>query len=189
MCYDPSVTDPVRNESKIWDYCPGYEAPEAYDAFAHYRDTGPAKRTLAHTARTLGASYAQVCRWARTCGWDERCLSYDAHRALERDRMRAAAEKQIDEAWSVKRAALLAELNDVTSLGLAQLVHDLRQRRTRLRPNELRQLLESEIKWGNLANGDATDRVDLGYDLGNMSDEQLAALEAVRHLPKKDDGE
>ncbi len=177
------MTDQI-DESRAWEYCPGWEPPEAYEAFQCYRDQGP-RRTLARTARTLGASYGGVVRWSALYLWSERCASYDTHRERERAAARARAETLADEKWAERRAALLADLNEVADLGAQQLLHDLTTRRTRLRPNELRQIVETLVKWQNLANGDATEKVDLGYDLANMSDEQLQALESIRTLPTK----
>ena len=173
------IPQDLTAESQAWEFCPGFETPESYDAFQHYRDTGPAHRTLARTARDLGIGPGTVYRWAQQYLWADRVLSYDAHREAERASLRKAAEGRVDAAWAETRADLLRQLHELTDLGIGQLLTDLRQRRTRLRPNELRQLTETLIKWSNLANGDLTEKVDSGLDLSQLSGEQLAALGPV----------
>lgn len=177
--------DLTPDDSAFWDYIPGFEPPERYDAFAHYRDTGPARRTLSGTARALGLGPGTITRWAREGLWAERCASYDTHRTREREAMRAAAEAAVDADWATKRADLLAELHEIATTGAAQLAHRLRTRGGELRPNELVQVARVLMHFGNLANGDATEKVDGLPDLTNMNDEQLRAFRAATETVRK----
>ena len=182
--HDP-FADLTEPDAPAWDFIEGFESPEAYDAFAYYRDLGPARRTLTGVARALGVGPGTITRWARHGMWADRCASYDKHRARERERMRAAAEQAVDQDWATKRAELLAELHEAASLGAAQLLHRLRTRRGEMRPNEVVQMARVLMHFGNLANGDATEKVDGLPDLSNMNDEQLRAFRAATETVRK----
>jgi len=182
LCYNARVS--TLSEEKYWDFIPGLESSDAYAAFEDYRDQDPKHRTLASAARRSGLAYHQVSRWSRENYWADRVESYDAARAAARTVERLKLEQADDEAWAVQRAELLGKLREVALHGLDQLVHDLTHRRTRLRPNELKQIADVLLKYGNLANGDVTERVDNVIDLSNASEEQLAALESLRELGK-----
>lgn len=174
----------------MWDFIPGLESAAEYAAFEAYRDQDPKHRTLIATARRSGFSYPVVLAAYRGNFWADRVELYDVHRAEQRAVERAKQEAIADLAWAERRAELLAKLNDVSLQGLDQLAHDLATRRTRLRPNELKQITDVLLRYGNLANGDATDRVANVIDLSNASPEQLEALESLRELEKSgDDGE
>ncbi len=184
---------PTDDPSHSWDFIPGFEPSDAYEAFAHYRDLG-AKRTLTRCARDLGIGPGTVVRWARLYLWADRVQSYDTHRAAERERLRAIADADADAKWADVRKERLEQLNELADLGAAQLIHRLRTRRGEMRPNELVQITRLLMHFGNLANGDATEKVDGLPDLSNMSDEQLTAYrEAVSlvraHRSKSDDGD
>jgi hypothetical protein len=175
------VTDTL-SDSPSWDFVPGFEPPEAYDAFAHYRDLGSRQRTCAQVARDLGIGPGTIARWARDFLWRDRALSYDAHRAGERERLRVEAEALVDIKWAQTRADRLAQLNELADLGMAQLLHRLKNRRGELRPNEVTQINRLLLHFGNLANGEATERVDGIPDYSNISEEQLKALAILRTL-------
>ncbi len=182
MCYPCHVQDEY-----LWDFIPGLETSDAFAAFEDYRDQDPKHRTLASAARRSGSPYPTVCRWARENYWADRVSAYDQHRAAQRAVERERQDKQDAVTWAEQRAEILARLNEITRAGMDQLIHDLSNRRTRLRPNELKQLADLQMRYGNLANGDATERVDNVIDLSNASDEDLAALERLREHGKSDD--
>ncbi len=192
VCYTSRVTttpdllaDLTEPDAAAWDYIAGFEAPEAYDAFAYYRDLGPRARTLSGTARALGLGPGTVATWARRGMWAERAASYDQHRAREREVLRKSAEAEADQKWADTRAERLEQLNEIADLGAAQLVHRLRNRRGELRPNELVQVARLLLHFGNLANGDATEKIDGLPNFSNMSDSELRAhREAVELLRK-----
>ena len=188
LCYDAHVSNP---EEHYWEFIPGLESSDAYAAFEDFRDQDPRHRTLASAARRSGVAYPTIQRWARENFWHDRCESYDAMRAATRATERRKLETEADQAWAEQRAELLAKLREAALHGLDQLVHDLTNRRTRLRPNELKQITDVLLKYGNLANGDVTERVDNVIDLSNASEEDLAALERLRQFEKSghDDGE
>ena len=163
-------------EEQFWSYVPGFESPDQYEAFEHYRDAGPRLRSLADTARAMRLSYGTIVTWARERGWDERAEAYAA-----------AREREVDERWADKRAKLLEQAHGLVVEELGRLVVALRKRSGAMRPNELARWADILLKYGNLANGDATERVDVPIDLSNHTPEQLAALEGLRALQRKSD--
>lgn len=172
----------MTDESPSWEYVPGFETPESYQAFEFYRDSDPRFRSLTNTASALGKTYAAVWRWSHLYLWAERVQSYDTHRAREREALRREAEASADRKWADERAELLHKLGALVNQGLLKTLHDLQSGRITLRPNELKQLTDVLLKYANLANGDATDKVDVTHDLSNMSDEQLASLSWLRDM-------
>jgi hypothetical protein len=171
----------------MWDFIPGLESSAEYAAFEDYRDQDPKHRTLASAARRSGMPYPSVVKMAKGNFWADRVELYDKHRAEIRAVERAKQDQLQDATWAEKRAELLAKLGEITLAGMDQLIHDLSNRRTRLRPNELKQLADLQLRFGNLANGDATDRVANVIDLSQASPEALAALESLRELGNGDD--
>lgn len=158
---------------------PELESPEQFEAFAHYRDLGPGRRTLARVARDLCQPYGSVTRWAKHCAWDIRAKSYDEHRIAERTRLREQAEQAADVEWAEQRAEHLRELSELVSIGVGQLTHRLRTKRGEMRPHEITQALRVLLHFGNLAAGDATERVDVEgeIDYSDATDEELAVLD------------
>lgn len=177
----------MSDEAPYWEYIPGLDTADAYAAFEDYRDQDPRHRTLASAARRSGVSYPTVFRWSKENFWIDRVASYDLHRAEQRAIERRKLEQAADETWAEQRAEVLAKLRDIALGGLDQLAHDLANRRTRLRPNELKQLADVLLKYGNLANGDATEHVAHELDLSQCTTEELAAFERLRELGQKSD--
>ncbi len=177
---------PLPDET-FWSYVPGFESPDQYEAFEHYRDAGPRLRTLASTARALRLGYGVVCTWAREKGWEERALLFDGHRIAQRATLARAREQELDVAWADKRTELLERWHGILAEELARFEASLRKRSGAMRPNELTRALDILIKYSNLANGDATERIDVPIDLSHHTPEQLEALEALRGLQKKNE--
>ncbi len=171
-------------DEQFWSYVPGFESPDQYEAFEHYRDAGPRLRSLADTARALRISYNSVVTWAREKGWAERALAFDGHRIAQRQELARAREQATDELYAEKRARLLERWGGLLEEELVRFEASLRRRSGAMRPNELTRALDIFIKYSNLANGDATERIDVPLDLSNHTPEQLEALEALRQLQK-----
>lgn len=173
-------------DSPAWDYVDGFDTPQSYEAFEYYRDSSPRLRTFVDTAIACNVSTGTIYRWAEMYLWRERVASFDNFRARQRDALRATRETEIDTAWAEKRGELLEKAHAAATAELTRLMHDLGKRRRTMRPNELIRLLDYVTKYGNLANGDATERVDVPIDLSNMTPERLHALEALRELQGKE---
>ncbi len=176
-------TDGISDEA-LWSYVPGFESPDQYEAFEHYRDAGPRLRTLAGTARALRIAYGTVFQWSQQKGWAERVLAFDGHRIAQRAELARAREQTADIAWAEKRAEILERWSSILGEELTRFEASLRKRSGAMRPNELTRALDILIKYSNLANGDATERIDVPIDLSNHTPEQLEALEALRQLQK-----
>lgn len=184
MKYASAVENGITDE-QFWSYVPGFESPDQYEAFEHYRDAGPRLRSLADTARALRLSYGTVNAWAREKGWAERVLAFDGHRIAQRAELARAREQEQDQAWAEKRSELLERWHSLLKEELVRFEASLRKRSGSMRPNELTRALDILIKYSNLANGDATERIDVPLDLSNHTPEQLEALEALRALQRK----
>ena len=173
---------------KIWEFVDGLETSDQYQAFEFYRDREPRLRSLRDTAIATGIPYGTICKWARMNYWDGRAQDYDTHRIEQRATERARAELLVDRTWAERRADVLANLEALAIRGAAQLAHELATGRTRMRFNELKQVSDLLLRFGNLANGDATEKVDTHVDLSDLSDEQLHALEFLRGRRSTEDG-
>ncbi|MFJ9617869.1 hypothetical protein [Streptomyces noursei] len=65
------------------------ESPQAFEAFAAYRDLGPA-RSITKVAQELGKSRPLLSRWSRQYAWVMRAAAYDR----EQDRLFIAEQQQ-----------------------------------------------------------------------------------------------
>lgn len=87
-------------QDRLWARQDG-ESDRAFEAFAAYRDLGPARSAVA-VAKTLGKSKALIERWSSAWGWVERASAWD------------------DEADRLIRERDLAERQEARRLMLAQ---------------------------------------------------------------------
>ena len=163
-------------QQPLWSYLEGFDTPvESYEAFEFFRDAGPRARSFRSTAVALRIPEATVGRWAREKLWLERAQAYDAHRIEQRAALLAARDQETDEAWAERRADALRKLEQLALEGLDRMIADMRKRGHVLRPNELRMLVHEYFHQGNLAHGEATERVEMPFDLSHHTDDQLLA--------------
>ncbi|GAA0695311.1 hypothetical protein GCM10010193_57570 [Kitasatospora atroaurantiaca] len=78
----------AANTAEPWERQEG-ESAQAFEAFAKYRDMGPARST-AKVARELGKSGSLMDRWSRSYAWVLRATSWDR----EQDRVFLAEQRQ-----------------------------------------------------------------------------------------------
>lgn len=167
--------------AEYWSYLEGVETPEQYDCFATYRDMGP-RRTIAKAARVHRRPAAALHTWAHHCSWADRARAFDEEQARVRDALLVERRTVVNAAWADRRALLLDGLEAIAETGIEQLFYNLNNGRASLRPNELRLLIETLAKYQNLANGDATEKIDFGLDYSKLTDEDMAKLEEAARL-------
>lgn len=168
--------------ARYWDYLPDFETAEQFYAFAYYRDLGPTQRTYAQVARAFQLGYGTLVNWAREKLWADRVGDYDRAQIAEREALVEAKGKSNNLAWAEQRAALLETAKTLTETSLEALLRKVHRGDRELRPNEIRLMLETLIKWQNLSHGDATEKVDVNHDMSKLSDEDIATLEKARAL-------
>lgn len=78
---------------EVWEQQPT-ESAEAYTAFAHYRDSAPAKRSLRVTAEELKRNVSTIANYSSKFGWQQRVRSFDHEN--ERVRLAVLREEGID---------------------------------------------------------------------------------------------
>lgn len=168
--------------ARYWDHLPDFETAEQFYAFAYYRDLGPTQRTYAQVARAFSLGYGTVVNWAKDKLWTDRVADYDRAQIAEREALVEAKAKTNNLAWAEQRAALLETAKTLTETSLEALLRKVHRGDRELRPNEIRLMLETLIKWQNLSHGDATEKVDVSHDMSKLSDEDIAILEKARSL-------
>ncbi|MEU7640901.1 hypothetical protein AB0C11_33370 [Streptomyces sp. NPDC039016] len=77
-----------RGAVEAWER-QAHESPQAFEAFAAYRDLGPA-RSITKVAQELGKSRPLLSRWSRQYAWVMRAAAYDR----EQDRLFVAEQQQ-----------------------------------------------------------------------------------------------
>jgi hypothetical protein len=145
------------------------ESVQAFEAFAVYRDLGPA-RSLTKTARELHKSRTLLGRWSRQYAWVMRAAAYDR----EQDRLFLAEQAQARRDIA-RRHAKLAQA--VQSKAVARLqTLDPRE----LSPSELLRYIQVAAEIERRAVGEAPaagtveDR-DQAVDVASLSDEERRA--------------
>jgi len=141
--------------TELWDKQP-VDTELSFGAFVLYRDYGSA-RTLAIATSLLGKGpeYRPVVeRWSREHRWRQRCAAWDAHQ--DKVKTEAILQAKRDAARDmVQRHLLLSEhMQSLASVELMRLINLLQageekpdlQRKPRLKPKQIMDLLEYAIK-------------------------------------------
>jgi hypothetical protein len=86
--HDPTNTEPALGSDGLdrhkpalpqpWEQKPN-ESPQAYHAFAGFRDQTPSERTAVKAAQIVGISAQLAHRWSRRHSWFNRALLFDSH--------------------------------------------------------------------------------------------------------------
>ncbi|WP_406172111.1 hypothetical protein [Streptomyces sp. NBC_00996] len=141
------------------------ESPQAFEAFAAYRDLGPV-RSLTKAARELDKSRTLLGRWSRQYAWVMRASAYDR----EQDRVFLAEQQQARRDIARRHAKLAQAFLGKAVARLQGL--DPRE----LSPGELLRYFQVAAEIERRAAGEepagvvAQDSAD-GPDLGSLSDE------------------
>ncbi|WP_405803365.1 hypothetical protein [Streptomyces sp. NBC_01187] len=147
----------------------GGESAQAFEAFAVYRDLGPA-RSITAVARQLDKSRALLGRWSRQFAWVMRATAYDR----EQDRLFLGEQAQTRRDIA-RRHAKLAQA--VQSKAVARL-QALEPRE--LSPSDLLRYIQVAAEIERRAVGDAPlsvgpERDEHGADVAALSDEERRA--------------
>lgn len=126
------------------------EGPEAFEAFALYRDMG-IERSVRKVARQLNKSSTLIGRWSSTHGWQNRVKEWDN----EQDRI--AREEQIKTIREMrKRQRNIALKMQQKGLALLESISHLGD----IRMSEVVSLLKNGMEQERIANGDAGEVIE-----------------------------
>lgn len=170
-----------------WDFQPGVDTPETWPVFAWYLQL-PAPRRLKAVALAFGLNVATVSNWAKRDLWVERALHWDKRMLQTRqaalESLYAQDGKTVAQAYLETVRCQKAVLDDQLDKLLAECVNsDTR----RLRPNDLVRLSVETLRAERLLRGQATEIVAEELDLSQLSDEELAAYEALTSKARRKD--
>lgn len=158
--------EPQNPPNPLWARQPG-ETDKAFEAFAVYRDLGPA-RSLTIAGRELGKSKATLERWCVRFKWVERVSAWDD----EADRL--SRERDLLERQDARRRMLDAHAKggmELHAIGAAVLRdydvtdpehgEEAKKRIAGLTVAEAARIMEIGAKLERLARGETTERVEL----------------------------
>lgn len=162
-----------------WEFWPGVDDPDSWAAFIFYQ-TLPPPRKLHYVADCLGLQYGQVSRWAKDAHWQARVLEWDKHIAairleeteeLIREDQRTVTGKHLE---TTRKALAVADRE------LAKLVQEsAKSAHSTMPARDVLRLADLAIKTERLVRGQATEIQGQELDLSKLSDEELAAYEAL----------
>lgn len=137
------------------------ETDKAFEAFAVYRDLGPA-RSIALAAKSLGKARVTLERWSTKNGWSDRVSAWDD----ESDRL--SRERNLIERQEARRKMLDSHAKGGSELhAIGQQVLDQykgkdgEQRIAGLTIADAARIMEIGSKMERLARGETTERVEL----------------------------
>jgi hypothetical protein len=176
VSYTPGVS---IGQPAPWDFQPGIDTADSWPIFAWYLQLAPPRR-LKPVALQFQLSVPTVSRWAAHGLWQERARAWDQHLT----RMRHAAQEEIygQEGKDVAKAYLdtiraqKAVLDDQVDKLMQECIESPTRR---LRPNEIVRLSVETLRAERLLRGQATEIVGEELDLSQLTDEELAAYEAL----------
>jgi len=169
---------PQNVPPELWERQEGESAP-AFQAFAAYRDMG-AERSLAKVAQKLGKSKALMERWSRRWRWGARADAWDdeTDRRTCRELQKGIAEMRRNHV-GIAKAMLVKALQALQKIPTDE-----------ISPRDVSNMVDVAAKLERLSRGEATERTEgkqniagafslSSLDLSKVSDEELAALDAI----------
>lgn len=125
------------------------ESPQAFEAFAKYRDMGAARST-AKVSRQLCKSVTLMNRWSAEHNWVKRAAAWDA----EKDRL--AREAQVNDIIDMRKrhAATAKQMMDLADNALKTIDP------TSVTTNEISRLVETASKLERISRGDVGDVIE-----------------------------
>lgn len=163
----------------MWERRPT-EDDDAWNSFSAYLGMHPAERRM---ARAGTYSNLRKTVWFRGHNWRERCEAYDAHLAeivrVEREDLLRREVKDL----AREHNSMIASMRDLYTSEMAKWAETSRlsdvpgMGGTKLK--DIIKIGEVAIKLQRLSNGETTENVGTGLDLGKLSEEEAEALFAL----------
>lgn len=159
------------------------ESPEAFEAFAMYRDMGVG-RSLVSVAEKLRKSEPLIARWSRKHGWVKRVHAYDA----ELDRRKRLVDLREVEKMRKRQIATANAMQDLGNIELWKMLAEakrLKKRRGSLDEKTILKLIEKGTALERLNRGEPGEIIQStgegGLDLSGLSLEELKILRELRY--------
>lgn len=170
-----------------WDFQPGIDSGESFPIFSWYLQLSPPRR-FKPVALAFGLSVQTVTNWAKRDLWIDRARAWDQHLI----RMRHASTEEIygQEGKEVAKAYLdtIRAQKMILDDQVDKLAKECLERDSvRLKPNEIVRLSVETLRAERLLRGQATEIVGEELDLSQLSDEELAAYEALTSKARRKD--
>ena len=125
------------------------ESPQAFEAFACYRDMGAA-RSLAKVSRELCKCKALMERWSKENDWVKRVAAWDA----EKDRVARQTQLSDIKAMRERHASIAKKMLDTADSALANINPN------DVSTNEIARLVEIASKLERISRGDVGDVIE-----------------------------
>lgn len=170
------MTARQRPETKRTD-----ESPEAFEAFATYRDMGVGRSTAA-VGRELGKSKTVMDRWSSKYAWVARAHSYD----LEVDRRKRLGDLAGIEKMRKRQIVVATRMIDLGFLELEKLfaISEKKRKKGTLDERTLIKLIDVGAKLERLNRGEPGEIVQThageGLDLSTLTLDEIKQLRALR---------
>lgn len=148
------------------------EPEDAWKAFLVYRD-----RSVGRSLYSLGCEPQRALDWYNKYNWHDRVVAYDQLFDSEKTKARAAILARAEAEMSDEIKSQLFRLKELLSGEIARF-QDQWSTGTlpTLKPAEFAKLLELQIKYWRLVNGQTTDNNSHEFDFSKFSTEELQAL-------------
>lgn len=147
--YDP--VEELDSDKDLWEQQQAESAP-AFEAFAVYRDAGPARSTRA-AARQVGKNAKLISRWCKKWRWVERVRAWDQDQDRQRRQQAVEALAEMHQRHAklaaVMTAKIATKLNSVKAEDLTAA--------------QVAQWLDIAVKIERVARGDVSDRAGVEH--------------------------
>lgn len=158
------------------------EGPEAFEAFAIYRDMGIG-RSNAAVAQQLGKSKALMDRWSSAHSWVKRVHAHD----LELDRRKRLGDLRAVETMRKRQTMIALKMQDLGYMELEKMLthaEAAKTKRSSIDDKLVLQLIDQGAKLERLNRGEPGEIVQAnsgdGIDLSGLTLAELKTLRAVR---------
>lgn len=171
----------VEREPKPWELQPGIDSSESWSLFSFFLSLPPPRRVSdVHTAFS-GTSYATISRYAKDGLWRARALAWDRHLSKIQSKAYEEVYRQTAAETAKTHIPLINLGKEIVSRELIKLLREsVGTEGVRMKPGDIRRLLESTVKLDRLVRGQATEIVDdNSIDLSQLTPEEFAEYERL----------